>query len=72
MNELEVELEQTKGRENLLNMKVIQLENQMRILKVEAKDAEILLDNNEQLTKELNSLKAVLSNKSSQQLVSKF
>ena len=69
MNALEVELEETKGRENLLNMKVIQLENQMRILKVEAKDAEILMDNNEQLTKELNSLKAVLSNKSPQQLV---
>lgn len=63
VNQLEVELEESKGRETILKLENDKLLNQINILKVEANNAYILMDNNQQLKKELQSLKTIFSNK---------
>ena len=67
LNLMETELEEVKARENSLQLENNSLNNQIKILKVEANNAYILMDNNQQLSKELHSLKAVFGNKSDPQ-----
>jgi len=66
INELEVELEQSKGNERILKLEHDKLKNQVSILNVEAQSAYILADQNQQLKKELQSLKVIFSNKDQQ------
>jgi len=63
LNAAEVELEETRGRETILKLENDKLNNQVNILKVEASSAYILMDQNQQLKKELQSLKVIFSNK---------
>ena len=63
VNELEVKIEQHEGNERIMKLENDKLKNQVSILNVEAQSAYILADQNQQLKKELQSLKVIFSNK---------
>jgi len=66
INQLEVELEESRGNERIMKLEHDKLKNQVTILNVEAQSAYILADQNQQLKKELQSLKVIFSNKDQQ------
>ena len=63
VNELEVKIEYFEGNERIMKLENDKLKNQVSILNVEAQSAYILADQNQQLKKELQSLKVIFSNK---------
>lgn len=63
VNELEVKIEHHEGNERIMKLENDKMKNQVSILNVEAQSAYILADQNQQLKKELQSLKVIFSNK---------